>query len=204
MSTTGGDYPNARDSRALTEDEWRASLPSLGYGNMGLSQPPAAPSAPPSVAPFSTQPRTWAIAPTSSSTPWAWWLVVTPLILVLVLGSALVAQSGLLSDPSALTVEAAVTLLLGWLAVLLFAPVVRIAVTVWIGHADRQALVRLGHRTTASPWWNVIDPLVYLIVRTVHATRESGTGSGPLTAYLCIYIIPAVIAPIAVLIAGSL
>jgi hypothetical protein len=69
-----------------------------------------------------------------------------------------------------------------------------------MGFQDRSRLRLLGHDQTASPWWVVLSPLVYLIVRSVRVRQCTGRrGSGPLTTYICLYIAP----PIAIVVAGA-
>ena len=65
--------------------------------------------------------------------------------------------------------------------------------TLVMGFQDRARLRLLGHDQTASPWWILLHPLVYLIVRSVRVNECTGRrGSGPLTAYLCLYFAPAI------------
>jgi hypothetical protein len=72
--------------------------------------------------------------------------------------------------------------------------------TLVLGFQDRSRLRLLGHDQTASPWWIVLSPLIYLIVRSVRVRQSTGRrGSGPLTTYICLYIAP----PLALFIAQT-
>lgn len=72
--------------------------------------------------------------------------------------------------------------------------------TLIMGFQDRARLRLLGHDQTASPWWIVLHPLVYLIVRSIRVRQCTGRrGSGPLTTYLCFYVAP----PIALVVATA-
>ncbi len=63
--------------------------------------------------------------------------------------------------------------------------------TLIMGFQDRARLRLLGHEKTASPWWIVLHPLIYLIVRSSRVRAGTGRrGSGPLTTYLCLYVAP--------------
>lgn len=207
MSFTGQEYPNQsapgfRDPRALSEEEWRASLPSFGQQlGTGLGQASSGAvrtEAAPSVAPFSTQDRlrSWRATPTTSNTPWVWWLIATPILGGLAMWPIVFTVFGfenvflLLAsdnDPAALR-------LVGFFFCMGLAIA---AVTMLLGFGDRAALRRLGHSRTASPWWQLLSQLVYLIVRTVHANSQTGRGAAPLVVYLCLQIAPVVLGVIA-------
>lgn len=69
-----------------------------------------------------------------------------------------------------------------------------------MGFQDRARLRLLGHDRAASPWWIVLHPFIYLIVRSVRVRQSTGRkGSAPLTVYLCLYIAP----PIALAVATA-
>lgn len=77
--------------------------------------------------------------------------------------------------------------------------------TLVLGFQDRSRLRLLGHDQTASPWWIVLSPLIYLIVRSVRVRQSTGRrGSGPLTTYICLYIAPGVALFIAQTVISSL
>jgi hypothetical protein len=77
--------------------------------------------------------------------------------------------------------------------------------TLILGFQDRSRLRLLGHDQTASPWWIVLSPLVYLIVRSVRVRQSTGRrGSGPLTTYVCLYIAPAIAIVVASVVTSAL
>lgn len=207
MSFTGHEHPQqsapgVRDPRTITEEEWRASLPSfgqqlgtgLGHASSGAVRTEAAPS----VAPFSTQDRmrSWRVMPMTSNTPWVWWLIATPIIGALAMWPIAFAVFGFENvirylasenEPEALR-------LIGFLFFMALATGV---LTLFMGFKDRAALRDLGHSRTASPWWQLLSQLVYLVVRTVHANAQTGRGAAPLVVYLCLQIAPAVLGVVA-------
>ncbi|MCW4386193.1 hypothetical protein OH146_10465 [Salinibacterium sp. SYSU T00001] len=200
MSTTGHDYSSApRDPRAMTEDEWRASLPSFGQQlGTGLGQPSTSAATPaPSVAPFSTQPRTWRAAPPTSNTRWVWWMIFLPVILGVLIWPGAVAIFGfeqVLGYLAGYTTDAGI---LGFMGYLVGAALVTLILTIVFAFNDRSALRQLGHGRAASPWWLLLSPLVYLIIRTVHAHGETGRGAAPLVVYICLQVAPVVLGVIA-------
>lgn len=203
MSTTGQDHPGqvpgVRDARAMTEDEWRASLPSFGQQlgtGLGPTSTFSAPAPAPSVAPFSTT-ATWQAHPTSSNTAAVWWLIFLPLIGGLLLFPGAIAIWGLdavwgYMDSSTPDADALTFLGYIWGVSLLFG-----IATLLLGFRDRATLRQLGHQEPASPWWQLLSQLVYLVIRTVAVRRETGQGQAPLVVYLCIQIAPIVLGIIA-------
>lgn len=210
MSTTGQENPS--QSRAMTEDEWRASLPSfgqqlgtgLGHSSFSASgtapgTAPAtafgtAPKAPP-VAPFSTL-NTWKPGPSRSNTAAVWWFVFLPIIVSGVMMGALFAQLAPYFTGAVLTPanqQAMITALLNSFAIIMAISVLHAVATIWLAYLDRRGLRELGHTATASPWWNLLMPLIYLIVRSVHVNRAIGGGSAPLTVYVALYILPGLV-----------
>lgn len=195
MSTIGQDGPNP--SRAMTEDEWRASLPSfgqqLGTGLGGTSF--ATPSRAPSASPFSTL-NTWKPGPTRSNTRAIWWFVFLPLIASVAMVAVMFAQIAPYVSDRILTPanqQALITAMLGSIALMYGIAVVQVAVSIWLAYLDRKALRDFGHTATASPWWNLLMPLVYLIIRSVHVNRAIGGGTAPLTVYVALYILPGLV-----------
>lgn len=204
MSNTGQEYPNQPapgvGARVMTEDEWRASLPSFGQQpGIGLGQPSptsfgVAPPTP-SVAPFSTI-GTWPATPTRSNTGAVWWFVFLPLITAGVMTAALFAQlAPYLTDAvlTPATQQAMIMALLGSFTVIVAISALQLVASIWLAYLDRRRLRALGHTATASPWWNLLMPLIYLIVRSVHVNRAIGGGSAPLTVYVALYILPGLV-----------
>lgn len=55
---------------------------------------------------------------------------------------------------------------------------------------DRKVLLAEMHPTAASTWWFLLGPFIYLIVRSVHVTRNTGHGWAPVIVYLVSSIVP--------------
>ena len=56
---------------------------------------------------------------------------------------------------------------------------------------DQKVMLNSLHPKAASPWWMILSPLVYLIVRGVHVSRNVGHGWAPLIVYLICNFAPA-------------
>ncbi|QEE62153.1 hypothetical protein FVA74_11650 [Salinibacterium sp. dk2585] len=197
MSFTGQEYPNQsapgfRDPRALSEEEWRASLPSFGQ-QLGTGLRPTDPlrqSETIARANSRIPSASWDTGPVRSNTAWVWCLIATPFV-----GSAAAAPVAIMifglehfiavaraqddgSMAASLTVFVVATTLTIAALVLLFAV------------KDRSALRRLGHEETAAPWLAPLWPLLYLVVRTTFARRQAGSGAAPLVVYLVLQLGP--------------
>jgi hypothetical protein len=85
----------------------------------------------------------------------SWWLASSP-IWILVPQGAVVGIIDSLAPPPPLSSVIPGLILLNLLA---WAILVRLA------FADRRGLINGGNNTTASPWWTLLTPLAYLIVR---------------------------------------
>jgi hypothetical protein len=84
----------------------------------------------------------------------SWWLAFSP-IWIVVIESAVVGIFESLGSPPV----ASLVLGLGLLSLLAWAILVRMA------FADRTALINGGNNSAATPWWTLLTPLAYLIVR---------------------------------------
>jgi hypothetical protein len=156
----------------------------------------------------------WTTAPASSDGPPAsdaatvasapkpntraiWWLVAMPLLEAAAFAAVLAAVTftlfpTLLSDPTAAVLPTTdVTLLLGLAGASVGISVLGLVVTVLLSVRDRRALRARGFTRTASPWWNLLGPFVYLLVRAI-AVR--GRATVPLTVYVCLYVLPGLVA----------
>ncbi len=78
------------------------------------------------------------------------------------------------------------TFLIALTSVVLFAFAVSLAVH------DRHVLQNSLHTVTATPWWMLLSPTVYLIVRGVHVSRTVGHGWAPLIVNVLSSIVPAI------------
>lgn len=174
---------------------------------LGSTSAPGGPIAPTFGAPasaFGSIPRTmtapqgmyrdWAPQPTSASTPAVWLLIALPLILAgiqwvllfLVIGPDLVSFFLQISEyPTAAPTAA----LIPWYLANMALSLAYFVVTIWVGFRDHAALLRLGHRQSASPWWLVLNPLIYLIIRRHHVRPAPGATS-PVVTWVVLYIAP--------------
>jgi hypothetical protein len=102
------------------------------------------------------------IAHTRSS----WWIAASPFWLVIpqVLVLAVINSLG-----AAITVG--ISLGVAALSLALYVLVVRLA------FADRASLLSGGNATAASPWWTLLSPLVYLIVRAIEVRKYEAVGA---------------------------
>lgn len=55
---------------------------------------------------------------------------------------------------------------------------------------DQKVMMNSLHSRVASPWWMLLGPFVYLIVRGVHVSRTLGRGWVPLIVYLICCFVP--------------
>ncbi len=55
---------------------------------------------------------------------------------------------------------------------------------------DHKVLLAEMHPTAASSWWFLLGPFIYLIVRAVHVTRNTGRGWAPVIVYALSSIVP--------------
>ena len=112
--------------------------------------------------------------PTRAYTGAVWWLATMPAwSTLLVLGLILA-----LGDFFTLFPQALVSLLLLVTAVAL------------VVH-DHKVLLAEMHPTAASSWWFLLGPFIYLVVRAVHVTKNTGRGWAPVIIYALTSIIPA-------------
>jgi hypothetical protein len=188
------------------DDDWAASLARWDDVDTTSAPPDALPifgDAPP----VSYSQRAMKYQPMHGRTSPVWLIVFMPVLHALcVVGSVYV-------FPGLLELDATIALMPAEAAALAMLPVLRdwllfallpLSIAFWVftfimGFQDRARLRLLGHDTTASPWWIVLSPLVYLIVRSVRVRQCTGRrGSGPLTTYICLYIAP----PIAIIVAS--
>jgi hypothetical protein len=180
------------------DDDWAASLARWDDVDTTSAPPDALPifgDAPP----VSYSQRAMKYQPMHGRTSPVWLIVFMPVLHALcVVGSVYV-------FPGLLELDATIALTPSGAAALAMLPVLRdwllfallpLSVAFWVftfimGFQDRARLRLLGHDTTASPWWIALNPLIYLIVRSVRVRQCTGRrGSGPLTTYLCLYIAP--------------
>jgi hypothetical protein len=66
------------------------------------------------------------------------------------------------------------------------------AVLVRLAFADRASLLSGGNATAANPWWTLLSPLVYLIVRGIEVRKYEPVGAW---APLVWWIVAAVLTP---------
>jgi|GEM_PF-5119976 len=78
------------------------------------------------------------------------------------------------------------TFLIALTSVLIF------ALTVMFAIHDRHVLKASLHTATASPWWMLLSPLLYLVVRGVHVTRTVGHGWAPLIVHVLCTLVPSI------------
>ncbi len=75
------------------------------------------------------------------------------------------------------------TFLIALTSVLIF------ALTVMLAVHDRQVLHNSLHTQTASPWWMILSPFIYLLVRGLRVSRTVGHGWAPLIVnVLCTFV----------------
>ncbi len=70
--------------------------------------------------------------------------------------------------------------------------VVLFAFAVALAVHDRHVLQNSLHTETATPWWMLLSPTIYLIVRGVHVSRTVGHGWAPLIVNILCSIVPAI------------
>lgn len=104
----------------------------------------------------------------------SWWIAGSPLWLV-------VPQAALVELVNALAPQAQGSLVLGGV---LYSVLVWVAL-IGLAFADRDALRRGGNATAASPWWMLLSPLVYLILRAGQVNRYA-TGGWASVIWWCI------------------
>jgi hypothetical protein len=56
---------------------------------------------------------------------------------------------------------------------------------------DRRVLLAEMHKTAASTWWFLLGPFFYLLVRSIHVSRNVGHGWAPFVVYLICSFVPA-------------
>jgi hypothetical protein len=85
----------------------------------------------------------------------SWWLAGSPIWIVVPQALVLGILDSLSPPPpvSGLIPGFVLANLLAW------------AILVWLAFADRAALINGGNNSAASPWWTLLTPLAYLIVR---------------------------------------
>jgi hypothetical protein len=106
--------------------------------------------------------------PASASTPGVWIVALAPLaFLILVAVAFLVEKPASGSSPL--------------ITVLGLAQFITVVVGAML---DQRQLEKLGYQRTTSPWWAVLSPLVWIIIRTVRVRRESGKGVAPLVVHI--------------------
>ena len=194
----------------VKDDDWAASLSNWGDVETASAPPDALPifgDAPP----VSYSQRAVRYQPLHGRTSPVWLIVFMPILQAVAVVGSLFLFPGFTQDQlSALAPSAAAILILltmrDWLLFAL-APITLafFVFTLVLGFQDRARLRLLGHDQTASPWWIVLSPLVYLIVRSVRVRQSTGRrGSGPLTTYICLYIAPAIAIIVASVVASAL
>jgi hypothetical protein len=198
--------PAASVRPAGTEDGWAASL--SRWENVDTT------TAPPDVLPIfgdappvSYSQRATHYQPLHGRTSPVWLIVFMPVLQALAMVGAILLFPGLASGhqvSASAPIDVMMPMLLAMRDWLLYTVVpLSIAffvLTLVMGFQDRSRLRLLGHDQTASPWWIALNPLAYLIVRSVRVRQCTGRrGSGPLTTYVCLYIAP----PIGIVIASA-
>jgi hypothetical protein len=191
---------------SAVDDGWAASLSRWDDVEASSSPPDALPifgDAPP----VSYSQRAVRYQPLHGRTSPVWLIVFMPILQGVALVGSIFLFPALTSGQqlgALASIEVMMPILLGMRDWLLFAvlplTIAFFIFTLIMGFQDRSRLRLLGHDQTASPWWVVLSPLVYLIVRSVRVRQCTGRrGSGPLTTYICLYIAP----PIAIVVAGA-
>ena len=192
---------------AEADDGWAASLTRWEDVEATSAQPDTAPifgDAPP----VSYSQRAMRYQPMHGRTSGVWLIVFIPLLQALATLGSMFLFPGLLrfdaqwaafvpaGDPMSFLVNAR-----DWILFAIAPLTIAFFVfTLVLGFQDRSRLRLLGHDQTASPWWIVLSPLIYLIVRSVRVRQSTGRrGSGPLTTYICLYVAP----PLALFIAQT-
>ena len=104
----------------------------------------------------------------------AWWIAFSPIWSVVT--QAIIVESAQAISPTPI---AAFVPALAVLNVLL------LAVLVVLAFNDRVKLHSLGNNSAASPWWVLLTPLAYLIVRAQHV-RLYATGAWAMVIWWCI------------------
>jgi hypothetical protein len=95
----------------------------------------------------------------------SWWIAGSPLWVVVPQAIVLGLFSSLAPLPvPSIVLGATLFTLLGWL------------ITLRLAFADRAGLIRGGNQTAASPWWILLTPLAYLIVRARQAQLYASGG----------------------------
>jgi len=139
--------------------------------------------------------QNWTLPPSHGNTAAVWWLVFMQLIYAVVQTAVMIAILLPMLPGISMTMVDNGILLANFTVLMVTSSVVSVAflvVTIWIAFVDRRALERLGHTHTASPWWNLLGTLWYLIIRSVHVRRITGAGAAPLVTYICLYIVPGI------------
>ena len=68
-----------------------------------------------------------------------------------------------------------------------------VLVNILLALSDRRRLRSYGFPQTASVWWILLGPLVYLIVRAVNTWREARHGIAPMITYIVIAVVSGVV-----------
>jgi hypothetical protein len=198
LFSLGSSHPSVQ----LSDEAWQASISALSAGQMGgvnsgsaVAAGSLAASSASAVPPRTTAYRGWTPQPSHGRTAAVRWLVYLPLIYTALQCGVVVALM-LPMMPGVPNTSAGMTLVLANLGMLLLSFTLLglgyLAATIWLAVLDRRALERLGHTQTASPWWNLLGTLWYLIFRLVNVRRITGGGAAPLVMYCCLYILPGV------------
>jgi hypothetical protein len=109
----------------------------------------------------------------------SWWLAFSPIWIVV---------------PQTVVVEAIMSVATPPAPLSSFVPgLVLLNVVVWVAlvvlaFADRTKLVSLGNDSAASPWWTLLTPLAYLIVRAQHV-RLYAMGGWASVVWFCIALV---------------
>jgi len=104
----------------------------------------------------------------------SWWLASSPLW-ILVPVAAVVEVFNALAPPPLPSLVLGIALL----------TLLALAILVRLAFADRTALINGGNNTAASPWWTLLTPLAYLIVRAREVERYA-TGGWASVLWWCI------------------
>ncbi|WP_166870665.1 hypothetical protein [Salinibacterium sp. ZJ450] len=132
--------------------------------------------------------------PEHGRTASVWLLVFMPILQVAAfIGLLLVNPAARELTPTA-NITSALLAFMGWIVLAaMLAWLLGTLAVLWMGFRDRAALRALGHERTASPWWTLLSPVVYLAIRTNHVHKATGGGSWPLTVWVILYVLPAVV-----------